>query len=92
MVFPTTFWLEFGKVTDHQVRASARSGFNILTWMRLGSVKPHPFTIRIPVNVGIMELLPSVKLFRIDDNQKIGDFEYTSMCPSISWDSSDRAS
>ena len=37
VVFPTTFCLEFGKETDHQVKASARSGFSSLTWMRLGS-------------------------------------------------------
>jgi hypothetical protein len=31
VVFPTTFWLEDGKATDHQVRASARSGFSSFT-------------------------------------------------------------
>jgi hypothetical protein len=36
----TTFCLELGKETDHQVRANARSGFNSLTWMRLGSMNP----------------------------------------------------
>ena len=36
VVFPTTVCLELGKETDHQVRASARSGFSNLTWMRSG--------------------------------------------------------
>ncbi len=65
VVFPTTFCLEFGKVTD-EIRLQD------LDLDAFGFDEPHPFTIRIPVNVGIMELLQSVKLFRIDDNQKIG--------------------
>jgi len=40
VVFPTTFFLEFGKETDHQVRASAKSGLSSLTWMRAGLMKP----------------------------------------------------
>src|SRR6266446_7242770 len=35
-----------------------------------GFDQPHRTTIRIPVNVGIMELLPAVKLLRIDHNQQ----------------------
>ena len=35
---------------------------------------PHRITIRIAVNVGIMKLLPPVKLLRIDDNQQFGRF------------------
>ena len=72
VLFPTTSCLELGKETDHQVRASARSGFSSLTWMRLGWMNPIAVAIRIPVNVGIMKLLPAVKLFRIDDNQQFG--------------------
>src|ERR1700730_16172200 len=34
-----------------------------------GLDQPHLIPIRIPVQVGIMQLLPAVKLFRIDDNQ-----------------------
>jgi hypothetical protein len=37
-VLPTNFCFEFGKETDHQVRASARSGFRSLILMRLGSL------------------------------------------------------
>src|ERR1700738_1070224 len=35
-----------------------------------GFDEPHRTTIRIPVNVGIMELLPAIKLLRIDHNQQ----------------------
>ena len=35
----------------------------------LGLDKPHRIPIRIPVQVGIMQLLPAVKLLRIDDHQ-----------------------
>jgi hypothetical protein len=35
--FPTTGCLELGKEADHQVRGSATSGFNSLTWMRLAT-------------------------------------------------------
>src|SRR5260370_36718541 len=35
-----------------------------------GFDEPHSTTIRIPVNVGIMELLPAIKLLRIDHNQQ----------------------
>src|SRR5580704_13499631 len=37
-----------------------------------GIDEPHRITVRIPVNVGIMQLLPAVKLLRIDDNQQFG--------------------
>jgi len=40
VLVPTTFCLELGKETDHQVRANARSGFNNFTWMRLGWMNP----------------------------------------------------
>src|ERR1700686_4697474 len=35
-----------------------------------GFDEPHRTTIRIPVNVGIMEVLPAIKLLRIDHNQQ----------------------
>jgi hypothetical protein len=40
VVFPTTACLELGKETDHQVSASAKSGFSNLTWMRVGWMNP----------------------------------------------------
>jgi hypothetical protein len=40
VLFPTRVCLELGKETDHHVSASARSGFNSLTWMRLGWMNP----------------------------------------------------
>src|SRR5260370_27962731 len=39
-----------------------------------GFDEPHRITVRIPVNVGIMKLLPAVKLLRIDDDQQFGRF------------------
>jgi hypothetical protein len=44
VLFPTTFCLGVGNATDHQVRAIARSGFNSLTWMRLGLSHYDPDT------------------------------------------------
>ena len=49
VVFPTTFCLEFGKDTDHQVRASASSGVSSLIWMRLGSMNPIPLRSGYPL-------------------------------------------
>jgi hypothetical protein len=43
MLFPITSCLEFGKETDHQVSARARSGFSSLTWMRLGWMDPSQY-------------------------------------------------
>src|ERR1700738_1554795 len=37
-----------------------------------GFDEPHRITIRIAVDVGIMKVLPAVKLLRIDDNQQYG--------------------
>src|ERR1700737_4055164 len=37
-----------------------------------GLKDPHRVTIPIPVNVGIMKLLPAGKLLSIDDNQQFG--------------------
>ena len=51
----------------------------------LGLDEPHRITIRIPVNVGIVQLLPAVKLFGTHDNSNSGDFQYTSRYPSMSW-------
>src|ERR1700737_809199 len=49
VVFPTTVCLELGKETDHQVRASARSGFNRSTWMRLGWMNPIALRFGYPL-------------------------------------------
>jgi hypothetical protein len=46
--------------------------FQELNFDAFGVDEPPPITVRIPVNVRIMELLPAVILFRIDDNQQIG--------------------
>jgi hypothetical protein len=59
VLFAITFCLEPGKETDHQVRASARSGFSSLTWMRLGWMNP----IAIPAGYSPFVLPPISRHF-----------------------------
>ena len=70
VLLPITSCLELGKEADHHVRASARSGFSSLTWIRVGRM--NPIALRSEYPVGIVKLLPSVKLFRIHHNQQFG--------------------
>src|ERR1700730_9454451 len=44
--------------------------FQELYFDAFGVDEPPPITVRIRVNVGIMELLPAIKLLRIDHNQQ----------------------
>jgi|SRR5580704_16614102 len=44
--------------------------FQELNFDAFGVDEPPPITVRIRVNVGIMELLPAIKLLRIDHNQQ----------------------
>src|ERR1700722_13789176 len=44
--------------------------FQQLDLNAFGLDEPYRLTIRIPINVGIMKLLPAVKLFRIDYDQQ----------------------
>ena|ERR1700693_1112780 len=84
VVLPTTFSLEVGKDAEHQVRASAKSGLGSLTWMRVGLDEPPRTTIRIPVHIGIMRLLPAVKLLESMTTNSSADLKYTSKRPSMS--------
>ena len=46
--------------------------FQQLDLNAFGLDEPHRTTIRIPIDVGVMKLLPAVKLLRIDHDQQFG--------------------
>jgi hypothetical protein len=52
--------------------------------MRVGLDEPHRTTIRIPVHIGIMRLLPAVKLLESMTTNSSADLKYTSKRPSMS--------
>jgi hypothetical protein len=67
----TTFCLELGKVTDHQVRANCEIRLQQLDLDAFGFDEPHHITSWIPVEVRIMQLLPAVKLVGIHEHQQL---------------------
>src|SRR5271170_2431436 len=83
VLFPTTVCLELGKVTDHQVRANAKSGFNSLTWMRLGWMKPMVLRSGYPLMYESCSCCQPLNCSESTTTNSSGDFQYTSKCPSM---------
>ena len=75
VVFPTTFCLGTRERERPPSEGECEIRLQQLDLDAFGFDEPHRITIRVAVNVGIMKLLPAVKLLRINDHQQFGDFQ-----------------